>query len=344
MTSEVRVIRIALSVLLFCATVMFDLSSCQADEQQQVIVVVGAQGTDEYGAMFSEWADRWQTAAGLGNAGVVVVGRSANVGDDADDLQTLETQLSESINVKTLEPLWIVLIGHGTFDGRIARFNLRGPDLSADHLAKLLATSQRPVAIINCSSCSSPFINALSGPDRIVITGTKDGGEIQFARFGNYISDAIGKLDADLDRDGQTSLLEAWVHASGKTDEYYKSDGRLATEHSLLDDSGDGKGTRAEVYEGVRIRDNVKNKDQLDGKLARRWHLVRSEAERSLTPQQREMRNKLEEQLEQLRKTKSDFSEPEYLRQLEKILLPLARLYNDAESASNPETTEKADP
>ena len=26
------------------------------------------------------------------------------------------------------QPFWLVLIGHGTFDGHEARFNLRGPD------------------------------------------------------------------------------------------------------------------------------------------------------------------------------------------------------------------------
>ena len=181
-------------------------------------------------------------------------------------------------------------------------------------------------------SCSSPFINALSGPDRAIISATKDGNEIQFARFGEYISAAIGRLDADLDRDGQTSLLEAWLKAAEQTEQYYDSDGRLATEHSLLDDSGDGKGTRAEVYEGVRIRSNIGNKDKLDGKLAARWHLVRSESERRLTSEQRQKRDELEAKLNELREIKSEFSEAEYLRQLELILIPLAQLYNKAEA------------
>ncbi len=299
-----------------------------AEERQHVIVVIGAEGTAEYGQMFAEWADQWKSAATAGDALFEVIGT-----DDSRD--QLQQKMSAAVAIKTAEPLWLVLIGHGTFDGRVARFNLRGPDLSAATAAELLAASQRPVAVINCTSCSAPFINALSGPNRTVITGTKDGGEIQFTRFGRYMADGIGNLEADIDRDGQTSLLEAWLFASRRTDEYYKSDGRLATEHSLLDDTGDSKGTRAEVFEGVRIKQNVKNRDALDGKLARRWHLVRSEAERSLNTDQRTERDRLETELEKLRERKTEFTETEYLRQLESILLPLAKLYEEAQTSSS---------
>jgi hypothetical protein len=117
--------------------------------------------------------------------------------------------------------------------------------------------------------------------------------------------------------------------------------GRLATEHSLLDDTGDSKGTRAEVFEGVRIRDDVKNKDALDGSLARRWHLIRSAAERSLSPEQRTERDRLESELESLRERKSEFAETEYLQQLELILRPLAKLYEEAQSLSSSDVPEE---
>ncbi len=309
-------------------------AALRADERQSVIVVVGAEGTPEYGQMFAEWADLWQAAAKAGDADFAMIGRGHS-SDGSNDLQTLQTKVTQAINVETDEPLWLVLIGHGTFDGRVARFNLRGPDLSTEAAAELLATSQRPVAVVNCSSCSAPFISALSGPNRIVITGTKDGNQVQFTRFGGFLADAIANLDADIDRDGQTSLLEAYLFSARRVAEYYKSDGRLATEHSLLDDNGDGKGVRAELFEGVRVRQNVKDKTAVDGKLAKRWHLIRSEAERSLSPEQRAERDRLEEQLEQLRPMKAELSEAEYLARLESILLPLARLYET--SANSPQ-------
>lgn len=326
------------SVLVGCLTIYSLTASAAAVDRQRVIVLVGAAGTDEYRSTFADWTDQWKSAAESGEADLLVVGQD----ESASDLELLQQHVAEAVAVKTAEPLWLVLIGHGTYDGREARFNLRGKDLSASAAAKLLNGSQRPVAVINCTSCSAPFINALSGDNRIVITGTKDGNEIQFTRFGGYIAEAVGKLDADIDRDGQTSLLEAWLYAARRTEEYYESDGRLATEHSLLDDTGDGKGTRFESFEGVRLKKNIKNRDSLDGKLARRWHLVRSEAEKSLTPEQRATRDELEENLEILRERREELSENDYLRQLEKILLPLAKLYEEADTAQAQSTQGKA--
>lgn len=310
------------------ALISLPLTACRAADQH-VIVVVGAEGTPEYGQMFQQWADQWEAAAVAGGASFELIGR----GEDRDDLRQLKKNVSREIQDPSTEPLWLVLIGHGTFDGRTSRFNLRGPDLSAPEAAEMLASAKRPVAVINCSSCSAPFINALSAPDRIVMTSTKDGNETQLTRFGGFLADAIGKLEADIDRDGQTSLLEGWLFASRRTEKFYESDGRLATEHSLLDDSGDGKGTRAELFVGVRLKDTVKDKNAPDGKLSRRWHLVRSAAERSLTSEQRAERDRLEESLEALRKQKSKLLEPAYLRKLEGIMIPLARLY---EEAANP--------
>ena len=90
------------------------------------------------------------------------------------------------------EELWLVLLGHGTFDGKVAKFNLRGPDFSADELASWLQPFKRPLAVIDCSSCSAPFLPKLSAPGRVIITATRSGNEENYARFGQYISEAIG--------------------------------------------------------------------------------------------------------------------------------------------------------
>jgi len=300
---------------------------------QELIVVIGAPGTDEYRATFESWAARWKVAAERVAADCTVIGA---VEHSAADLEELTVALAASIAVETTEPLWIVFIGHGTFDGRTASLNLNGPDISSQRMAEMLRPAKRPIAFIACASCSSPFINTLSAPDRIVISATKDGNQIQYSRFGDAMSQAIGGLDADINRDGQTSLLEAWLFASRRTAEFYVTEGRLATEHALLDDNGDSKGTRAEVYEADRLKTNIENADQLDGNLASRWHLVRSDEERRLTPEQRQTRDDLEQQLEELRLGRDKLAGAEYLLQLEAILVPLARLYESIHSPDEP--------
>ncbi len=141
------------------------------------------------------------------------------------------------------------------------------------------------------------------------------------------MSQAIGGLDADINRDGQTSLLEAWLFASRRTAEFYATEGRLATEHALIDDNGDAKGTRVEVYDGERLKLGIENADQLDGAQSARWNFIRSKEERRLSPEQRQTRDDLERRLDDLRLKKPNITEAEYLTELESILVPIAELY-----------------
>ncbi len=288
-----------------------------------VVVVVGAEGTPEYGSQFRQWATRWEEAARRGSAEVLVLGLDEPT--EKSDRQRLQEKLSECEKTAT-EPLWLILIGHGTFDGRTARFNLRGPDVSAAELGLWLKPLERPLAIVNCASSSGPFINELSGPNRVVVTATKSGPEANISRFGDYLSSAIGDPRADLDKDEEVSLLEAFLLASSGVREFYTSEGRLATEHALLDDNGDRLGTPADWFKGVRAVKTAKNGARLDGLKAGQLHLIRGVREQQLPAEVRERRDKLEQELARLRERKSELAEDEYFKLLEPLLIELSRL------------------
>lgn len=274
----------------------------------QVIVVVGAEGAPEYAARFAEWAALWEKAAGAACRRVSERG-----------------PLKEAIDAarEGTEPLWIVLIGHGTFDGQSAKFNLVGPDVSAAELAEWLAPVKRPLAVVNCASASAPFIPALSGPGRVIVTATKSGEEQDVTRLGGELARAIADPGSDLDKDGQTSLLEALVAASDRTARSYETEGRLASEHALIDDNGDKAGTRADAFRGVRVPGTASP----DGRRAGQFVLVPSAAERALSPEARAERDRLELEVMELRDAAGTLPEAEYLDKLEKLLLELARLY-----------------
>jgi hypothetical protein len=223
-------------------------------------------------------------------------------------------------------PLWLVLIGHGTFDGKTARFNLRGQDVSAGELKAWLAPLESQIAVINCASCSGPFLAELTGPNRVIITATKSGHEYNFAHFGEYLSAAIAEPVADLDKDDQTSLLEAYLLASSRLREFYAKEGRLATEHPLLDDNGDKLGTPAEWFQGLRVVKQTKSGAAVDGNLARQFVLVRSTREEKLPAEVRAKRDELERQLAELRQRKGMLSEAEYFAQLEPLLVEISQL------------------
>jgi hypothetical protein len=225
------------------------------------------------------------------------------------------------------EPLWLVLIGHGTFDGRQAKFNLRGPDVTADELAEWLKPLDRPLAVVNCASASAPFINRLSAPDRVVVTATKSGYEQNYARFGEHLSTAIADSAADLDKDEQTSLLEAYLAASKRTAEFYADEGRLATEHALLDDNGDARGTPATWFRGVRAKQKASDGATVDGLLAARFVLMRSPREVAIPSELRERRDKLELQIADLRERKQQMDEAAYYSEVEALLIQIAEIY-----------------
>jgi hypothetical protein len=320
---------------------LFSASAAFADGT--VIVVVGAGGSPEYEHDFATYADRWAQAAERGSARVIQIGRDISPGADAaatqpattsatNDKRRLQDVLTEEAGERA-QPLWIVLIGHGTSDGRDTRFNLRGPDVSDQELADWLRPMRRPVAVIDCSSASAPFLNRLSAKGRVVITATRSGSEIQYAHFADYMSQAIADPAADLDKDGQTSLLEAFLAASHRTEDFYKQAGRLATEHALLDDNGDGLGVSADWFQGIRATHAARSGMAIDGARAQQWCLVPSDAERKIPPEIRAKRNELELAIESLRQKKATMNEADYYAQLEPQLVQLARLYQQIDAA-----------
>ena len=150
------------------------------------------------------------------------------------------------------------------------------------------------MVIINCASASGPFINRLSGNNRLVVTATKSGYEMNFARFGQYIAEAIADERADIDKDGQVSLLEAFLTGSSRVDEYYRTHSQLASEHALLDDNGDRLGTPANWFHGIRATKRAKDGATLDGTRAHQLHLIPSNRERGIPAEIRQRRDQLE--------------------------------------------------
>ena len=303
-------------------------TSARQPQRQTVIVVLGAGGTERYAEQFAQWADLWEEACSKGEARFIAIGLD-NVETQSDRAKLQEVLSYESKQSDT--PLWLVLIGHGTFDGRTAKFNLRGSDFSADDLAEWLEPIRRPTAVINSASSSAPFLTKLSSPGRVVITATKSGFEQNYTRFGKYLAEAIVAPQSDLDKDGQTSLLEAFLTASHHTSEFYSAAGRLATEHALLDDNGDALGTRPDWFRGIRPVQRAADGADLDGYRAHQLHLLGSETEMKMPGDLRAERDRLELEVMKLRDAKETYPEQEYFSKLESLLSQIARIYEQTD-------------
>jgi len=310
----------------FLSASLLALGDLRGADGPRGIIVIGAPGEPTYAEAFERQLEGWRNAfERAGAAGLTVIGQGENA-DGVTDLQRLRDELGTVVTEPARE-LWIVLIGHGTFDGKEAKFNLRGPDLTVDDLVAWTKPLKQPHALIVASAASAPFLGKLSAPGRIVVVATRSGYEQNYVRFGGYLAEAIGDPEGDLDRDGQTSLLEAFLSAAHRTSDFYKTDRRLMTEHALLDDNGDGLGTPADWFRGTRAIKKTQGGKTLDGARARQWHLLKSADEIALAPQQRERRDALELQIEALREDKASQPELEYWKKLETLLSELAQVY-----------------
>ena len=291
-----------------------------------LIIVEGAAGEPEFSSELREQTQAWQRAGAAGAAEVVTIG-VAPLGASGD-----REELRQAIarHVAGDAELWLVLIGHGTFDGREAKFNLRGPDVADAELAEWLRPVTRPLAVIATASASAPFIAKLSGRNRVIVTSTRSGSEQNYARFGRFLATAISDPASDLDRDGQVSLLEAYLAAAQRTAEFYAAAMRLATEHALIDDNGDGLGTPADWFKGTRATRKAKEGAVADGPRAHQFHLVRSAEELGLDPQVRARRDALELELARWRERKAKLPAAEYQDGLRRLLRELASLYPEA--------------
>ncbi|MXW04483.1 MAG: hypothetical protein F4Z81_05375 [Gemmatimonadetes bacterium] len=236
--------------------------------------------------------------------------------------------------VRPGDDLFVLLIGHGSATGTGPRLNIPGPDLTADTLRDALGEIEaRYTVVVNGASSSAPFIDALTGPGRVIVTATKSGAERLSTVFPEHLLDALKAQAGDLDKDGRVSVLESFVYARNKTAEWYDGQGLLATEHALLDDNGDGRGTREPGPGGT------------DGTLAGRIYFGRGPggpeaAAGTVTPGGQALQARMEDlrwSIDELRARKEQEDPGEYAARMEEMLIELARVTRQLRELQTPE-------
>jgi YD repeat-containing protein len=298
-----------------------------------LLVVVGVGGDAEYEAAFQEWAERLKPLSQRTRWTLIDGSRATSESDVPSHREQIQQWIAQV--PKEASSAWIIFIGHGTFDAKVAKVNLRGPDVSANDLSKWMTENKQRWVIINCASCSGAFMNELAGPERVIVTATKSGSEVNYARFGDYFSAAIIDPQSDLDHDESVSVLEAFLAASQRTRQYYDAEGRLASEQALIDDNGDKRGTPASFFRGIRVvatpQADPKPRSakpptalpvpQVDGPKANRFSLWRFGSAAQPGAEELARDQALEEAVEKLRRQKASLSEDDYYQALEKIFL-----------------------
>jgi hypothetical protein len=298
-----------------------------AAQETHVLVIGGLGGDDAYRERFLEWGGSFVDAAterlGVPRDHIVYLGEKpdadARITDRSsrDNVERIFAEIASKADPG--DHVFILLIGHGSYTSGESRFNLPGPDLTAEDFALMLdQLSDQSVSFANVTSASGGFVTALSGPDRAIVTATKTGMERNESVFGGHFIGAFTGDGADLDKNGRVSMSEAFVFATTEVTREYESDGRIQTEHALLDDNGDGEGS-ANLEEG------------LDGMLASTLFLGASptavaamSTDDPVLKALYEEKAILEQRVEELRAIKDQMEEERYETALEDLLVELA--------------------
>jgi hypothetical protein len=315
----------ALVLALLCAA----FASPVAAQDTHLLVITGVGGDDEHTQNFHKWASTIVSAArergGLTDAMITYLGDKPEL--DAAHIKARSTRenvqqafVDLAARAVAADEVFIVLIGHGSFDGQKGSFNLAGPDLSADDYAKLLekVPAQR-IVFVNTASSSGAFVQPLAGPGRTIVTSTKTGGEKNEPIFAAYFAEAFKDNAADTDRNGRVSVGEAFEYAKAKVTASYQKAGTILTEHATLDDGREGKFAATLFLESERAR-------------AEKTANVANPELRALL----EAQQQLENQVTAIRLKKDVMPAAEYEQQLEKLLTELAqkgRAIRDLEAA-----------
>ena len=307
----------------FCAFLWPVAAQTKGDPNKFALIVNGAGGEAVYAKQFEEWTGQLSSVLSS-RFGFDTKQLTVLKGATAEDVKRTFTSLKTQLDANNV--LFVFLIGHGSFDGKESKFNLVGPDLSAaDYNAMLSSLPTRRVVVFNMSSASGEFIKSLSAKGRIVITATKSGQETNATRFPGFLISALNATDADTDQDGHTSVLEAFVYANRLTADFYKQAGRLASEHAMFDDNGDGVG-REKLEAG-------------EGLLARATYLdslsVGEAAASAATGRLLKERTRLEGEIEQLIARKGSMVETEYEATLERLFIELAKVNRSIKQAGS---------
>lgn len=295
-----------------------------AAQERHALIVTGATGGPLYAAQYREWSESLARTLVEGfkfdPARVVSLSETgaAEASATAANVRRHVATLRKALRRDDL--LLVVLIGHGTFDGVDAKFNLVGPDMESSEWASLLRGLPGRLVIVNSAAASFPFLERLAGPRRIVISATDSVAQRFDTVFPEHFITALSDDEADIDKNGRISIWEAFAFAGAGVRRHYQQRGQLSTERPLLDDTGDGVGREA-TGQGE------------DGSLASRTYLDEPSPDAPPTDevllQLLQKRASLEAEVDELKVKKTFMPPQEYAAEFERIMIDLARVSRD---------------
>ena len=324
---------VRLSILLFAITIACPVwTLAERPPSRYAVVISGASGGGEYADRFWEWSSKLvatlKDPLQLPRENLFFLAEDPERDPSLVTARAVKSDLMQLVGelesrVRPDDLLFLLLLGHGNFDGSDYRYNLRGPDLTGAELSAILDRFPAQRIVLVCTTpASGALIPRLSRGNRVILTATKNGHEGNETVFARFFVESLHGPEADTDKSRHVSLLEAYSYTHRKVKEWYAEKNRLATEHARLDDNGDGVGTA--------LPDAGSGEGLLAGQvtLAKPIEAVSPAAPGPAPAELEALRKKkveLEAALRKLRTRKAALPSAQYQEQLEALLVELAR-------------------
>lgn len=214
-------------------------------EERVAVIVSGVSGSEKFAESQKAWVSSLrstlQTALGFAADHVTVLSEDGVGGAAASRETVTRTFAALKTRLTADDLLLVVLIGHGTFDGTVAKFNLVGPDMDSQEWKAVLDGNAARLVFVNTTSSSFQFVPALAGANRIVIAATDSAAQKYATVFPQYFIEALDQAaKADGDKNGRLSVWEAFTYAGQAVKQDFDQKGTLVTERSIIDDGAGG--------------------------------------------------------------------------------------------------------
>ncbi len=297
------------SITLVCAVALMCSASFSVHAELYVTIVQGLGGEPVFEENFHTQSQTLAEAStSLTDADKITLFN----GEDATRENLLAHFETQSAMMNEDDRAAIYLIGHGSFDGEEYKFNIPGIDISTDDILNIMESLPgQNHFLLNTSSTSGALLEPLEDESRILVTATRSGNEKNATYFGEYFVEALSSEDADLNKNNNISIEEAFSYAQRQVEEYFESQGQLATEHSEIIGDGAAQFTLARINPVVISNGNPRIAELQEQNLD------------------------IDRQIETLQLRRSELSNQEYIEQLQALILQSARINEELDQLTN---------
>lgn len=289
-----------MSLVKKCIAVFLLLAWGQAAHAELYVVIVqGLGGVPQFEERFTEQREKIAAASQTLTPNHV----TAISGADATR-EALFSHFQELAGTLTADDrVAIYLIGHGSYDGEQFKFNIPGPDITDTDLAEIMTSLPgQNHFLVNTASASGAILDSLNTEEHIIITATRNGNEKNATEFGVFFAEALTSEVADINKNNNISIQEAFDFAERGVNQFFESDGKLATEHPQI------RGENAASFSLARVQP-VETSDadpRINSLLSRRMEL--------------------DAEIESLQLKRNEFSNADYIERLQTLILESAQV------------------